>query len=356
MTPEKTADLELRGKVDNSAPVEIVGRLNPLAKDLLLDIKASARDIELPPLTPYSVKYAGYGIEKGKLSVRVKYLIENRKLAAENNVHLDQLTFGAKVESPTATKLPVLLAVSLLKDRNGVIDIDLPISGSLDDPQFSVGGLIVRVIVNLLTKIITAPFSALASAFGGNQELSYVEYAAGGAALDGDASKRLDTLAKALNDRPSLKLEVTGRVDVGSDREGLKQAYLESRLRAEKMKRLTREGKAPASVDEVAVGKDEYAALLKAAYGEEKFPKPRNVIGLVKDLPVPEMENLMLTNAPVTDEDLRQLANRRAQVAKGYLVENGAVPAERVFLTAPKLGGEDAKDKGKPTRAEFALK
>ena len=317
MTPEKSADLELRGKLDNSAPVEIIGRLNPLAKDLLLDIKASARDIELPPLTPYSVKYAGYGIDKGKLSVSVKYLIENRKLAAENNVHLDQLTFGAKVESPTATKLPVLLAVSLLKDRNGVIDIDLPISGSLDDPQFSVGGLIIRVIVNLLTKIITAPFSALASAFGGNQELSYVEYAAGSAALDGDSSKRLDTLAKALNDRPSLKMEVTGRVDAGSDRDGLKQAYLDSRLRAEKMKRLTREGKAPASVDEVVVGKDEYAALLKAAYGEEKFPKPRNVIGLAKDLPVPEMENLMLTNAPVTDEDLRQLANRRAQVAKG---------------------------------------
>ena len=356
MTPEKTADLELRGKVDNSAPVEIVGRLNPLAKDLLLDIKASARDIELPPLTPYSVKYAGYGIEKGKLSVSVKYLIENRKLAAENNVHLDQLTFGEKVESPTATKLPVLLAVSLLKDRNGVIDIDLPISGSLDDPQFSVGGLIVRVIVNLLTKIITAPFSALASAFGGNQELSYVEYAAGSAALDGDSRKRLDTLAKALSDRPSLKMEVTGRVDAGGDREGLKQAYVDSRLKAEKMKRLTREGKAPASVDEVAVGMDEYPALLKAAYGEEKFPKPRNVIGLAKDLPVPEMENLMLTNAQVTDEDLRQLANRRAQAAKGYLVETGAVPAERVFLTAPKLGGEEAKDKGKPTRAEFALK
>jgi hypothetical protein len=356
MTPQKTANLELRGKVDNSAPVEIVGRLNPLAKDLLLDIKASARDIELPPLTPYSVKYAGYGIEKGKLSVSVKYLIENRKLAAENNVRLDQLTFGEKVESPTATKLPVLLAVSLLKDRNGVIDIDLPISGSLDDPQFSVGGLIVRVIVNLLTKIITAPFTALASAFGGNQELSYVEYAAGSATLDADSRKRLDMLAKALNDRPSLKMEVTGGVDAAADREGLKQAYVDSRLKAEKMKRLTREGKAPASVDEVSVGKDEYSVLLKAAYGEEKFPKPRNVIGLAKDLPVPEMENLMLTNAPVSDEDLRQLANRRARAAKGYLVETGAVPAERVFLTAPKLAGADVKDKGKPTRAAFALK
>jgi hypothetical protein len=151
-------------------------------------------------------------------------------------------------------------------------------------------------------------------------------------------------------------MEVTGRVDATGDRESLKQAYVESRVKAEKMKRLTREGKAPASVDDVSVGKDEYPALLKAAYGEEKFPKPRNVIGLAKDLPVPEMEKLMITNAQVTEEDLRQLANRRAQAAKGYLVDNGKVPAERVFLVAPKLGGDEPKDKAKPTRADFALK
>jgi hypothetical protein len=122
------------------------------------------------------------------------------------------------------------------------------------------------------------------------------------------------------------------------------------------MKRLARDGKAPASIDDVTVSKEEYPALLQAAYAEEKFPKPRNIIGLAKDLPVPEMENLMITHAQVTDEDVRQLANRRAQAAKDYLVETGKVPAERVFLVAPKLGGEEAKDKGKSTRAEFALK
>lgn len=356
MTPQQPGNVELRGKVDNTAPVEIAGRVNPLAADLFLDIKASARDIELPPLSPYAIKYAGYGIEKGKLSMTVKYLIENRKLAAENNVYLDQLTFGEKVESPTATKLPVLLAVSLLKDRNGVIDVNLPISGSLDDPQFSVGGIIVQVIVNLLTKIVTAPFAALASAFGGKEELSFVEYAPGSAQPDGDARKRLDTLAKALNDRPQLKLEVAGRADPATDRDGLKRAYVDARVKAQKMKRLAGEGKAPASVDEVTVGKEEYPALLKAAYGEETFPKPRNVIGFAKDLPVPEMENLMLTHAQVGDEELRQLANRRAQAAKDYLVQTGKVPAERVFLVAPRVGGEAPKERGKPGRAEFSIR
>ena len=136
------------------------------------------------------MKYAGYGIERGKLSVNVKYLVENRKLTAENNVYLDQLTFGEKVESPTATKLPVLLAVALLKDRNGVIDVNLPICGSLDDPQFSVGGIIIQVIVNLIVKAVTAPFALLGAMFGGGEELAYVEFAPGSAQLDGGGRRR----------------------------------------------------------------------------------------------------------------------------------------------------------------------
>ena len=115
-----------------------------MSKELFLDIVADAKEIELSPMSPYSGKYVGYGIEKGKLSFNVKYKLENRKLSAENKIILNQLTFGDKIESPDATKLPVLLAVALMKDRNGVIDIDLPISGSLDDPQFSVGGIILQ--------------------------------------------------------------------------------------------------------------------------------------------------------------------------------------------------------------------
>jgi hypothetical protein len=127
---------------------------------------------------------------------------------------LDQLTFDPqRVDSPTATKLPVLLAVALLKDSRGVIDIQLPISGSLDDPQFSVGGLIVRVIVNLITKAITAPFALLAAVFGGGEELSTVPFAYGVAAIGADAQKRIDTLGKALADRPGLKLDIGGRAD-----------------------------------------------------------------------------------------------------------------------------------------------
>ncbi len=353
ITPDSPGAVMLRGKVDNTAPLEIDGRINPLARDLFLDIKASATDIELPPLSPYAVKYAGYGIERGKLSVKVKYLVENRKLAAENNVYLDQLTFGEKVESPTATKMPVLLAVALLKDRNGVIDINLPVGGSLDDPQFSVGGIIIQVIVNLIVKAVTAPFALIGAMFGGGEELAYLEFRPGSAELDGADETKLKSVAKALTERPGLKLDVAGRVVPESDREGLKRAAVENQVKAQKVKEL---GKGTAAPEGIRIEPGEYPKYLTAAYKDARFTKPRNAVGIARDLPVPEMEKLMLENAAASDDDLRQLGNRRAQAAKDWLVAKGGVPAERVFLVAPKVGAEGIKDKGKPERVDFALK
>ena len=355
MTPDRPGDVELHGRIQQTAPLEILGQVNSLAKDLFVDMKASAKDIDLPPVTPYSVKYTGYGIQKGKLSVKVAYHIENRKLAAENNIYLDQLTFGDRTESPTATTLPVLFAVALMKDKNGVIDLDLPISGSLDDPQFSVGGIIVKALVNLLTKAVTAPFALLGSLVGGGgEELAYIEFAPGSAALSAEDEGKLKTLAKALDGRPSLKLEVSGRSDPDPDRDALKRASVDREIKAAKLKDAG--AKAGASIDEVVIAPDEREKYLTAAYKSAKFDRPRNAIGLLKDLPAAEMEQLMLEHAGVGDSELRQLANGRAQTAKGWLVDNGKIAAERVFIVSPKSGAEGIKDPGKPTRADFLLK
>ena len=355
MTPDKAGDVELRGRIHQTAPLEVLGKVNSLSPDLFVDLKASAKDIELSPLTPYSAKYVGYGIQKGKLSVKVAYHIENRKLAAENNVYLDQLTFGERIESSTATTLPVLFAVALMKDKDGVIDVDLPISGSLDDPQFSVGGIVVKALVNLVTKAVTAPFALLgALAGGGGEELAYVEFAPGSAALDGAGQSKLETLAKALDARPALKLEVSGRTDPEPDRDSLKRAAVEREIKAAKL-RDKGEGKS-LSVEQVAVAPDEHEKYLAEAYKEAKFDRPRNALGALKDLPPGEMERLMLANAKVADDDLRRLANERAQAAKGWLVETGKVAAERVFIVSPKTGADGIKDSGMPTRADFTLK
>jgi hypothetical protein len=360
LKPDSPGDIAIQAKLDNAAPVDIQGKINPLSKDLYLDIAADAREIQLNPMSPYSIKYIGYGIERGELSFKVKYKVENRKLDAQNQIILDQLTFGEKVESPTATKLPVLLAVALLKDRNGVIDVNLPISGSLDSPEFSVGGIILRIIINIITRAVTSPFALLGSAFGGGSggELSYIEFDYGRSNLSQAAEAKIKSLATAMNNRPALKLDISGRVDPVNDLEGLKQASIERKVKAQKMKDLVRQGTAPKSVDDVQVDKAEYERYLKAAYSDESFPKPRNIIGLAKDLPVSEMESLMLKYAQVTDDDLRELANRRAQVVQNALLATGQVTADRLSIVAakPLSAEEKEKVKAKLSRVDFALR
>jgi hypothetical protein len=353
--PASAADVVLRGKVDNEAPLQIKGKVNPLSGNLFLDIAASAKGVNLPAATPYSSRYTGYPIIKGKLSMDVKYHIENRKLSAENRVMLDQLTFGERVEGPDATKLPVLLAVALLKDRNGVIDVNLPISGSLDAPDFSIGGIIVRVIVNLVVKAVTAPFALLGHLFGGGEELAYIDFAPGQTALDASAMNKVKSLTKALQERPGLKLDITGRVDSVQDKEALIQMALQRKVKAVKFEALTKQGAGPASLDEVKVDAAEYPKLLKQAYGREKFDKPRNMFGFAKDLPVPEMEKLMLAHIVVGDDDLRQLATQRARTVAAAITADGKVSADRIFILEPKLKPEP-NDKLKASRVDFSLK
>ena len=353
------ASLELRGSYDNVAPLNITAKINPLSAKPYLDLQAEMKGIELTSFSSYSGKYAGYAIEKGKLSLFVNYKIENSQLEAENRVFLDQLTFGDPVESAEATTLPVTLAISLLKNRNGEIDLNLPISGSLNDPQFSIGGLVVKVIVNLFVKAVTSPFALLGSMFGSGEELSNVEFDFGLAAITPVAETRLGNLAKALIDRPALKLELTGRIDPENDREGLKKARINRKVRALKREDLTKKGIESGSAEMIVVSAQEYPALLERVYRAEKFPKPRNVIGIVKSLPVEEMEKLILTHSVVDDDDLRQLGERRAKAVLNWLVEH-EVPAERVFLLPSKVGETETKApsdiQGKGSRVDFSLR
>jgi hypothetical protein len=358
LSATQSGDVDLAAHVEGTAPVEIRGTVNPFARDLTLDLTAKANDIDLPPLTPYSTKYAGYGIQKGKLSLEVHYRIDNRKLAATNKLVLDQLTFGERVESPTATKLPVLLAVALLKDRNGVIHLDLPIEGTLDDPKFSVWGVIVQIIVNLVTKAATAPFALLgALAGGGGEQLAYVEFSPRHADVSAVAETKLRSLAKALADRPGLKLDAAGRAAPDIDRDGLRRAALDHAMRAQKQKTLAAQGESAPSQDALTIDAAEYPKYLAAVYREANLKdKPRNVLGLAKDIPPAEMEALLLASYGADDEALRTLANQRAQSVKEWFVDQGGVAPERVFVVAAKVSGEGIQDKGAPTRVDFSLR
>jgi Domain of Unknown Function (DUF748) len=335
------ADLELRGRAEGTASLEILGKLNPLAKPLALDITGKVRDLELPPLSPYAIKYAGYGINRGKMSVDVNYIVlPSGQLTAKNKLVLNQLTFGDKVEGAPAS-LPVKLAVALLADRNGVIDLDLPISGSLNDPQFSLGPIIIKVILNVIVKAITAPFSLLANAFGGGgNELSSVSFAAGSTRLAPDAKAGLDKVAKALTDRPALKLTVVGTSNLDAERDGFKRERLDELVRAEKRRVTVKEGGTTSA--DITISPAEYPALLKEVYKRADMPKPRNVVGLAKDLPENEMEKLLLADIKVSDDAMRELAVQRGVVVKDYLAAAN-LPADRLFLGASKTAAPDPK-------------
>ncbi len=283
------------------------------------------------------------------MSVDVNYLVQpDGKLSAKNKLVLNQLSFGDKVEGSTAS-LPVKLAVALLSDRNGVIDLDLPISGSLNDPQFSLGPIIIKVIINVIVKAITAPFSLLASAFGGGggDELGTVAFASGSASLAPDAKAGLDKVAKALTDRPSLRLTVVGTSNLDAERDGYKRARLDELVHAEKRRSLITGGATSGTATAlVTVSPAEYPALLKDVYKRADISKPRSLIGLAKDLPVDEMEKLLLADIKVTDETMNALALQRGVAVKEYLASKD-LPLGRLFLGADKSGKANAKSDAK---------
>lgn len=354
-TNPQPAKVKVTGRVYTTAPLSISGIVQPFAKYLTLDLKATAKGVDLPRFNTYSAKYVGYPIKRGKLSVDLEYKIKDRALQATNHVVLNQLTFGDKTNSPDATKLPVLLAVALLKDSRGNIDINLPISGSLDDPEFSVGGIVVRVLMNLVVKAVTSPFSLLASAFGGGEELSYVEFAPGSAALTDDSQQRIDTLIKALTDRPALKMDISGRADPKTDMEGLRQAWIEDQIRAAKAADTAPRGKKPNPAG-VQVSAAERAKYLEEVYDDADIKdKPRNFIGMAKSVPAAQMEEMLRGVAPVGEEQLRQLADARAQAVYEKLQAQEGL-AERVFIVAPQLDADGIKDEGLPSRVDFSLK
>ncbi len=326
------ADVDLAGNVQQYAPVTIKGKINPLSDVAFTDIMMKFEKIDLTTFTPYFSKFAGYKIRQGKLSLDLQYKLNARHLDAQNKIYLDQLTLGDKVESPDATSLPVKLAIALLKDSRGVIDLDVPISGSLDDPEFSIFPIILKVLMNLLWKMVTAPFALLGALFGGSgDELQYVQFDAGLDSLAVDQHARLDELVKGLNDRPALQLEVKGTSCPVEDRQALAEAEVLSKVRQGGMGPLTRaEEKRLLEYYRSRFNQDP-EALLKEGTGA----------GLDKDsLMVQLAHRRLVDSVQVSDNDLRALAQRRAAAIMDYLSRKGGIDPSRVFLVEVDTGGK----------------
>ena len=336
--PQSRAKVDIKGNVDRFSPVVIAGEVNLLSAALYTDIALSFSNMELTTFNPYSGKFAGYSIAKGKLSTELKYKVADRQLEAEHHVVLDQLEFGSATDSKDAVPLPIKLVVALLKDRNGVIDINLPVRGSIDDPSFKIGPIVWKAVMGLMTRIVTTPFALLGSLFGGGEEMAFVDFAPGTATLTPEAAQKLGNLSKALVERPQLKLDIPLSVRTPADAEAMMRAAFAAAVPA------TAAGAEEAATLQLRLQALKDATARLAGTTPETPPKasPRNapppdVSALRTEIDT--LEAALREKLAPTPAQLDALARSRAEAVQGALLQSGEIAAERLFLTT-RDGGE----------------
>lgn len=429
------ADLDLTGTLVGGTQMAVKGKINPLIEDRYSDIEMAFKGFNLTAVSPYSGKYAGYKLDKGKLSFDLKYKVSQAELSGENVMIIDQLTLGDKVESEDALKLPIPLAVSLMKDRDGVITIDVPVSGNLNDPKFSFGRVISAAIVNVLTKLITSPFSMLGGLIPGGKDvdLSQVNFSPATVDFDGDIEEKLGLLADALKERPNLSIEISGIAGGAAEVNELRASRLETNLKTLLWKEKQDAGNSEISVEQIMLTQSDRTRLIKQAFntmfpneavtmpkiepGEAELIEPpvpedanftdpaaaesasiasqtdeeskgltgffRRIFGgggqdtepepapesvpeepvqevavaeatvdpaepVVPQLTSPQMEARLLEAIAVTDNDLRELANARAEAVRAQLETVGQIAPERLFVVPPEDPTKISADAGEP--------
>ncbi len=354
------AKVDIHGAVDAFSPVSITGEVNMLSAALYTDLSMSFRNMELTIFNPYSGKFAGYNITKGKLTTELHYKVEGRKLDAQHHISIDQLEFGDKTASKDAVSLPIKLAVALLKDRNGVIDLDFPVTGTLDDPSFRLGPIIWKVFLNILEKAVTAPFALLGALFGGGPDLQFVDFQPGVADLDAGAADKVKAMVKALNERPQLKIEVPLAAVADIDRPALIEAQFQMQVRealAGKAGRKKSAAPAPEfdQLDPAAKVDILTQIYQKSIGGEPKFPDAISNLKAKPEIASAQADFLgkeLRGHITVSDSALTALGQQRAMaVQQGLLTDTQLDPA-RVFL----VENDKARNHDGKVRLELSLK
>ena len=362
--PKSRAKVKLDGKVDKYSPLQIEGEANLLSAALYTDIKMSFKDLDLTVVNPYSGHFAGYKIDKGKLSVDVSYKIDQRKLNAAQHVVIDQLELGDRVDSPDAVHLPFKIAVALLKDRNGVIDLDLPMTGSLDDPKFSIWPIVWKVLVNVIVKAATAPFALLGHLFGGGEHMNIIAFAPASAELDQPAKDQLGSLVKGMKERPALKLDVPIVYSTTIDRPKMAARVLNQELLTRVLN--TRAGKKhPDTAGEVALADpQQHFKLLVEQYQQDlgkdtALPPSAVAVQQAKrgeapayDPAISDLNAALIQHIQIPDSDLDALGKRRAQAIQGVLLADGGIDPGRVFI----VNAPPKPESGDKVTVEMAVK
>ena len=350
------ASVKFQGKVDQYGFSKVDGRLSPFFPKTFTDIAVLFRNVQMKPLSPYSATFAGRKISSGSLNLNLEYKIQNSKLLGDNKVVLDKFTLGERVEAPNAIHLPLDLAIALLTDAKGKIDVALPVSGNVDDPQFKYGTVIWKAIVNLLTKIVTAPFRALGNLFGGKGEkLDAVAFDPGSAQVLPPEMEKIKNISEALKKRPQLRLVVGGRFDPGKDGKALRTERVRRALALQAgMKLAPGEEPGPLSLD-TAKMQGALEKLLKkrsgdhavtdfvARYEKETGKEAKRMNFAMKLVGMKSsdtafyqaMYDELVRLEPLTEKDLMDLAQRRAQEIVNQLQTTFGLDSTRVITGNP---------------------
>jgi hypothetical protein len=354
------AKVDIHGSVDAFAPVSISGEVNVLSAALYTDLTMSFKNIELSTFNPYSGKFAGYNISKGKLTTELHYKVDGRKLDAQHHIIVDQLEFGDKTESKDAVSLPVKLAVALLKDRDGVIDLNLPVTGSLDDPKFKLGPIIWKIFINILEKAVTAPFALLGSLFGGGPDLQFVDFQPGTAELDPAGAEKARSMVKALDARPQLKIEIPIAAVAELDRPRLVEEKFQAQIREIQAPTAARKKSPGPTIGfeqlDPAAQLDLLTQLYTKNFGTEpKFPESIAAIKAKPEIAAAKIEFLsreLHQRIAISDSDLTALGQQRAMNLQQALLTGTQLDPERVFL----VGNDKANNHDGVVRLELSLR
>lgn len=314
----------------------------------------------MPLISSYMVEFAGYKIEKGKMSLQLKYKVVDDTLTASNNIEIDQFELGEKVENPKAVSLPLEMAVALLKDADGKIIIDVPITGSLNDPQFDIGSIIADALGNAIRKVVTSPFDALAALAGDDEaNISNISFKAGDAILDKSQQDKLTTIAKLLKERSVLVLDIKGTAFEAQDWPAIQEAALYKsmkKIRAEEINRQS--GNSKTQPDYVELSEADYKRLLAQEFiaksptlAKKSFFGTPELINAQGDFY--EVAKQHLSANLKSENYLKELARQRAQVTASFLVKSRAVSNDQVFILSPAV---DPKRDNKEINTILSLK
>ncbi|MDF9393219.1 DUF748 domain-containing protein [Methylococcus capsulatus] len=345
-SPDAKAEVSIKGSISDASPVTVSGRINPFRIGTFADLSMRFTNVDLTELSPYSARFAGYRIDKGKADLDLHYRLSDRKLLAENNMVFDHLTLGERVDSPEATSLPVKLAISLMRGLDGKIHIDLPISGNLDDPRFSITGLLAKAAMGVIAQVVRSPFSAIGVLFdGGSDDAGAIGFRPGSFELDGVEKSKLDRLATALSERPGLSLEIRGTARSGRDASALAEQQLRRQLEnatAIELRPVSADG-GPAGSPALSDG--DYRRLFSHFY-RLRYPDAAEWAELPKGERVlagtlfASAWGKALKDSSVSEFELRRLAQARAAGIRSYLMQKGIEP-NRIYLLDVELNPGD---------------